>query len=277
MNDTPLGPNGAPHLPAEGVAPMPELPEYDHAYDAVVSPILQRYNEHIARNGNSQRSLYDGLDQLPGYVGVGADKVVFRAEVPGVGPVAVKVMRRDQDMTLKRSHELDDDEVAQVTREHAAPLLKGSGTPKLEQLVTADTERGVLVTTFFEGKTTPKMRGRDFRAISQQDINELRETMTAMHRLGLVPENKESIIFKKGEGFSIVDYMEVDYEANGHRIATVNFNTLEEFITDITINADWEADRNAARMAGAPRDPYYDRPVVRGMARGRLLRMAGRS
>lgn len=263
-----------PDQPIEEREAAPELEEYDHTFDEAVNPVVQRYQDHLQSHTEHGTSPEDTFDQLPGYIGHGADKVVFRAELPNGSPVAVKLLRRDVGMGLGRSHELNDDEIAQETRAHTVPLRKAAGKPKLEQLLTADPERGVLVTSFFEGKMTSKMQWRDFRAVSEQDLSELQTTIATMRELGLVPENKGSIIFRRGEGFSVVDYMDANREDDVFRPSTVRFDTLEGFIEDITVDSKWENGRNAARWAGAPRDPYYDRPVIHGMARGRLLKMA---
>lgn len=204
-------------------------------------------------------------EDVEGFLGSGRDKHAFKVGHNG-GEVVVKL--------IKRGFYASGDELAALvedaTLSSAAPLIQGRGVDGLEQLIAADTDRGILVTTLAPGKILSDMRSLELMKIRESHLKKLDVTLKAMRELHLHPHNVGGIFFDKKHGFTFADYEFDDNILNRGSIAD-----LEEFLfyglTDFKNLDFWT---RVAQSGQKVSDDKFQTTGVRAMARSSIMRRA---
>ena len=256
-----------PPLPGQTLSEV-EIAPFNHSdkYAGEVRPILNQLDAG-SLPGN-----------ITGYLGSGDDKHAFRAETPD-GPVVVKVIRLDGGRTDPSadptSPAIRDFVKAKVLRS-ATPLVMGQGVPKLEQLLSADPEKGVLVTSLAEGKRITELSYADLIRINRSHLLKLKGTLDAMKVRGLHPHNAGGVLFDKENGFNFVDYEIDTEEINGVRVHNRgDISSLENFVhfalTDFAkLDRVWQMKNDGANVTGA----MYETTGMRALIRAQIMRRA---
>lgn len=159
---------------------------------------------------------------IPGYIGAGFEKAAYEYEDEYV----VKVLNKQyRELSNEQS-----DFIAPFNMQIDG-LLLGKGVPGLEQIVTADSKNGVLVTKKVPGKPVVEMTNASLLSgIKKDHIQKLDETLRYMREKHLSYENAANVLFSPTEGFTIIDYRhypaaesddpEYAQEQQGHELST---------------------------------------------------------
>ncbi len=148
--------------PSEQSLSEAEVSEYDHSdqYADVVDPII------------AQLEAGRHPEEIDGYLGAGVDKRAFLAETPD-GPVVVKVIKPSQ--FEGRIPPNAPAIIRKKTLRAATSLIRAQGQPQFEQLLSANPETGVLVTTLADGKKVADMSSKELIGINRSHLAQLQE------------------------------------------------------------------------------------------------------
>jgi hypothetical protein len=90
---------------------------------------------------------------------------------------------------------------------HLAGAVLGKGIPHLEQIVAASYKDGVTVAEVMSGKEVGHLTPNEVRGVTDEQLGELVDTLTAVSEHGIEIDPKPSNIFyDPKEGYGIVDY-----------------------------------------------------------------------
>lgn len=157
--------------------------------------ILNRYGEFSPTINHLREELADlaTRKEHTAYLGNGSNSTVFSIERDGK-QYAVRVPNG------KAAN-------PGVVDSHIAGAYLGKGVPHLEQIVAASYEDGVTVAEIMPGKEMGDLSVEDIRAITDEQLGELVDTLVAVSERGIEIDPKPSNFFYDREaGFGIVDY-----------------------------------------------------------------------
>lgn len=169
--------------------------------------------------------------KIDGYLGYGSDKSAFRLDAP-TGSVVVKVVHEAfaQDEPTPRI-----ETIKQAVMNSAIPLIVGRGVPGLEQLIAVDMEKGLLMTTYAQGKRVSGMSSGELLQINEGHLITLKGILDTMRSLGLHPHNIGGVFFDRKAGFNLVDYALDRDDIAGNNL---DASTLENFVKSSLMDYD---------------------------------------
>jgi hypothetical protein len=171
---------------------LPSLP-VDYASFVADHPGTQQIYHTVVSQIRDQRSTE--RSKIPGYLGSGREKSAFLVD----GEYVVKFSNG-----ARTNGELDQSEYLD---NQINPLLKCINVPGLEQIITADTRTGVIVTKKAAGKPIVKTPMSELLGkIKPHHIAKLDTALQHLVDNNLMWENVENIFFDPEEGFTIIDY-----------------------------------------------------------------------
>ena len=166
----------------------PNMAPYSDTVDSVLSSI-ESARETATAHGTSLKSI---LKEVPGHEYTSPDLHCFRVTDSTGKDIFVKVMR-----SAAESDWRSQDRLGRVV----VPLLEGRGNPQLEQLLAADSERGVLVSSTPPGKSMLNIGIRDILKIKPEHIQQLNLTLGDLRQKGLMPTVIDCVRFDEKTGF----------------------------------------------------------------------------
>jgi hypothetical protein len=166
-------------------------------YEAIQgrAEILRAYKDFAPAVSELKENLkaISSLKEHTSYLGSGSHSSVFFIERESK-KYAVRIPQRSEKVSAS---EID---------QHVAAAVLSKGVPHLEQIIGASYEDGVTVAELMPGTHLGDLDVESVRAITDEQLNELVNTLTAAHERGIYVDTKPSNFFYDREmGFGIVD------------------------------------------------------------------------
>lgn len=159
----------------------------------LVREVQKRRGSYHSSRGELNYNELPKRSDIEGYLGAGYEKSAYLID----NEFVVKVQNRDP---------IANDFITDPTQQ-VKDLLRGADTEGLEQIITADSESGVIVTKFIKGRPVTDIPSGDlFRTVTAQHLHKLEKTLKYMTENLLEFDNVHNVIFDPEDGFTIIDY-----------------------------------------------------------------------